>query len=99
MKSIRLIVASMSVSLLAAACSVPTGTTEENELAGESEPTAEADQAIGGSGFVRITTYYSNAAHTTEVGYCFFSTCGGIQNSCTGITTSPYVQVQQSSCE
>ncbi|APR75978.1 Hypothetical protein A7982_01325 [Minicystis rosea] len=96
MKSILMIIASMSVSLLAAACSVPTAPEAESEAADDTEQTAEADQAIGGSGIVRITTYYSDATKTREVGYCYFTTCG-LYNECTGYPTS-YVKVEQYTC-
>lgn len=32
-------------------------------------------------------TYYSNAAHTTIVGQCYFSLCSGGDSTCWGVAT------------
>ena len=87
MKSIRWILASMTMGLLAAACTVPTESSEaEAEAETETKLAPEAQPDDSGSHI--FTTYYSTAAKTTEVGYCVISTCPPKGTTCSGTKTS-----------
>ena len=81
MNSIRWIVASMFVGLLATAC---------GESTPPSEPAAEnlgdVQQALPSSYI--FTTYYHEAAKINEVGWCVSpSTCSGPTTQCSGVKT------------
>ncbi len=91
MKNVHWIVASMFVGLLAAGC---IGTTSEPEPGEES--LGEAQQELP-SGYT-TTYYYSTAAKTTQVGYCYTpSICSGANTVCSGQKTA-YHDSEYTSC-
>lgn len=81
MNSIRWIVASMLVGLLATACGESTPPSEP-----EAERLGDVQQPLPSSYI--FTTYYHEAAKINEVGWCVSpSICSGANTQCSGVKT------------
>jgi hypothetical protein len=80
-KTVTWIVAGIGLSLFAAAYAGPTDLTNVGS--------AGANDQVVRSASIIITTYYSDATLTTQVGSCVQSTCPGTKGkTCTGTVTS-----------
>ena len=89
MNSLRWIVASMLVGLLATACGESTPPPGEEDV-------GDAEQALASS--YTYTTYYKEAAKINEVGYCLTpSICSGSTLQCSGVK-SIYRTIESQAC-
>lgn len=93
MKSVRWILASAFMSLVAVACVAPTTGGDESQPQAD-EPVGEAEQALDQ---MRTTIYYAEAAHINQVGYCVWMMCPPRGTTCSGIKTA-YTEVYYDPC-
>jgi hypothetical protein len=110
-KTVQWIVASIGLSLFAAASAGPivqakaevSGTNAEvpgttTEVPGTNKEIPGTNDQVVRSASIIITTYFSDATHTTQVGSCVLSTCPGTKGRhCTGTMTS-FTEVDTDTC-